>query len=185
MPGPDADVLGANRLDEAEIQLLASLHGAETEAAPTDRASLEKRGERYLTFLEDWANAYAGLIAKGLIEGDDSAYCLTEAGRPRAKACHAERPNSYWYYYQKFYPAAFASAAHSRLCEHVFGEDLCQEGQVDMTGVNDLLARLDLKPGDRVLDLGCGAGVISEYISDQTGARVTGLDYAASHRAGQ
>jgi ubiquinone/menaquinone biosynthesis C-methylase UbiE len=50
---------------------------------------------------------------------------------------------------------------------------------VDMAALEDLLARLDLKPGDHLLDLGCGAGIIAEYISDQTGARVTGLDYAA------
>ncbi|MBE9556977.1 MAG: class I SAM-dependent methyltransferase [Proteobacteria bacterium] len=49
-----------------------------------------------------------------------------------------------------------------------------------MDGIGDLLARLDLQAGDRVLDIGCGGGVISQYISDQTGANVTGLDYAAS-----
>ena len=49
----------------------------------------------------------------------------------------------------------------------------------DMAALKDLLARLDLQPGDHVLDLGCGAVVIAEYISEQTGAEVTGLDYAA------
>jgi ubiquinone/menaquinone biosynthesis C-methylase UbiE len=86
----------------------------------------------------------------------------------------------YWYHYQRLYSAARASAAHSLFCERVYGEDLCQEGQSDMAEVADLLGRLDLKAGDRVLDLGCGSGVLAEYISDQTGAQVTGLDYAAS-----
>jgi cyclopropane fatty-acyl-phospholipid synthase-like methyltransferase len=31
--------------------------------------------------------------------------------------------------------------------------------------------------GSRVLDLGCGNGMIAEYISDQTGAHVTGVDF--------
>ena len=165
-------------LSEAEIQVLASLQAAELDAAPTDRVTLEKGGERYWIFLEDWTEAYPSLIAKGLIDGDDSGYRLTEAGSPLGYAYNRERPDKYWYYYRRFYPAAYASAAHSRLCERVFGKDLCQEGMVDMAALEDLLARLDLKPGDHLLDLGCGAGVIAEYISDQTGARVTGLDYA-------
>ena len=49
---------------------------------------------------------------------------------------------------------------------------------MDMDSLCDLLERLDPKPGQRVLDLGCGAGGISEYISDQTNSHVTGLDYS-------
>ena len=166
-------------LSESEIQVLASLQAAELDAAPADKAALEKGGERYWIFLEDWSEAFPSLIAKGLIDGDESGYRLTEAGRPLGYAYNRERPDKYWYYYQRFYPAAYASATHSRLCERVFGKDLCQEGMVDMAALEDLLARLDLKPGDHLLDLGCGAGIIAEYISDQTGTRVTGLDYAA------
>ena len=165
---------------EAEIQVLASLEKANIEAAPTDRASLEKSGERYWIFLEDWSEAFSGLIAKGLIEGDERGYCLTEAGRPLGHGYHRERPDMYWYYFQTLYPAARASATHSRFCERIFGQDLCQEDMTDMAALQDLLGRLDLKPGDHLLDLGCGAGIIAEYISDQTGARVTGLDYAAA-----
>ena len=167
-------------LSEAERQVLATLQGAELNAQPTDRASLDKCGERYWIFLEDWSGAFSSLTAKRLIGGDEGGYRLTEAGRPLGDAYHRERPNMYWYYYQRFYPAAYASAAHSRLCEWVFGEDLCQEGMTDMAALKDLLGLLDLKPGDHVLDLGCGAGVIAAYISDQTGAKVTGLDYAVS-----
>jgi len=166
-------------LSEAEIQVLASLQKAGIDSAPTDKASLEGSGERYWIFLEDWSDAFPSLVAKALIEGDERGYSLTEAGRPLGYAYYRERPDMYWYYYQSFYPAARASAAHSRLCERVFGQDLCQEGMTDMAALKDLLDRLDLKPGDHLLDLGCGAGVIAEYISDQTGTKVTGLDYAA------
>lgn len=166
-------------LTEAEIQVLASLQTAELNSAPTDNASLEKGGERYWIFLEDWSEAFPSLIDKGLIDGDESGYRLTDTGRPFGDSYLRERPDMYWYYYQRFYPAARASAAHSRLCERVFGQDLCQEGMTDMAALRDLLSRLDLKPGDHLLDLGCGAGVIAEHISDKTGARVTGLDYAA------
>jgi ubiquinone/menaquinone biosynthesis C-methylase UbiE len=168
------------QLSEAEIQVLASLDKAGLEGSGTDRAALEAGGERFWLFLEDWSAAFQSLAAKGLIGGTEAGFHLTDAGRPLAWAYNTERPDRYWYYYQKFYPAAYASVAHSRLCERAFGRDLCQEGQVDMADLGDLLALLDLRPGDHLLDLGCGAGAIAKYIADETGARVTGLDYAAS-----
>lgn len=166
-------------LSEAEIQVLASIHKAESSNAPTDKAALEQGGERYWLFQEDWTDAFPSLLKKGLIEGDDGSYQLTESGRPLGVQYYAERPDMYWYYYQKFYPAARASAAHSRLCERVFGLDLTQEGMTDMPALHHLLQLLSVKEGDHVLDLGCGAGVIAGFVSDKTGARVTGLDYAA------
>ena len=146
----------------------------------TDKASLEAGADRFWVFREDWSQAYSSLVAKCLVEPDDDGYRLTESGRPLASQYHRERPDMYWYYYQKFYPAARQSAAHSELCHRVFGEDLCQEGQTDMVSLNDLLGTLDLRPDERVLDLGCGAGVIAEYISNEKNVHVTGLDYAGS-----
>ena len=167
-------------LSEAEIQVLASLQEAESEGQPTDRATLEKRGGRYWIFKEDWSDAFSSLVHKQLLRGDDTNFILTESGRPLAKAYYAERPDLYWYYYQRFYSIADKSDAHSRFCEKVYGKDLSQEGQTDMECFNDILNRLDLKPGDRLLDLGCGAGGLSEYVADRTGAIVTGVDYSPS-----
>ncbi len=167
-------------LSEAEIQVLVSIHKLVVEGAVADRAAVEARGDCYWVFKEDWSDAFQSLTQKGLISGNDGGYYLTAAGQPVAQGCHSERPDMYWYYYQKFYPAAWASKAHSKLCQRVFGEDLCQEGQTDMASLKHLLALMDIKAGDKVLDLGCGAGIIAEYVSDQTGASVIGLDYAAS-----
>ncbi len=163
-------------LSEAEIQVLASLDKARVENTGIDKASLESSGERFWIFLENWSDAFPSLAAKGLIEDTGQGFRLTQAGGPLAQDYNRERVDLYWYYYQKFYAAASASAAHSRLCECVFGEDLCQEGQTNMAALNDLLDILDLKSGEHVFDLGCGAGVIDAYISERTGARVTGID---------
>lgn len=169
-------------LTEAEIQTLASLARAEARAEMNShgfsRSELEAGADRFWIFKEDWTGAFASLLEKGLIAGDDSGYRLTGAGRPLGAAYHAERPDQYWYYYQKFYPAALASDAHSELCRRAFGQDLTQEGMTDMAALNELLSRLALRPGERLIDLGCGAGRIAEYISDQTGAHVTGIDLA-------
>jgi len=167
-------------LSAAEIQVLASLDKATVENTARDRESLERNGKWFWIFLEDRSSAFASLTAKGLIDGDEAGVRLTQSGAPLAKAYNRERPDLYFFFYQKFYPAAYASAAHSRFCERVFGEDLCQDGQVDMAALQDLLGRLNLTPGDHLLDLGCGAGVMAKYISDRTGARVTGLDYATA-----
>lgn len=80
-------------------------------------------------------------------------------------------------FYEDFYRLTATSAAHAEFCQRVFGRNLCQHGFSDMAQVDALIEWLHLKPGDQVLDLGCGSGMIAEYISDCTGAHVTGLDY--------
>ncbi len=45
---------------------------------------------------------------------------------------------------------------------------------------DDLLSRLQLQPDHHILDLGCGAGGLSEYVFDKFGAFVTGIDYSES-----
>lgn len=169
-----------SRMNEADIQVLASIRKAEIERESSDRVTLESHADRYWKYLEDWSGSWTRLVDEGFIKGDDSGYRLTKTGRPLAEKYYAERPDHYWYYYQHYYPAAQASKAHSELCERVFGMDLIQDGQADMVSINDLIAFLQIEQDDRVLDLGCGAGGISEYISDHTGAHVTGLDYAAT-----
>ena len=166
-------------LTEAEIQLLATVEKVSIEGGPSDRSSLEATADRFWIFREDWSEAYKSLTAKGLLEGNAERYQLTESGLPLAQRYHRQRPVMYWYYFQKFYQAARPSEVHSELCKRVFGEDLCQEGQTDMASLKDLLDSLGLKSGEHLLDLGCGAGVIAEYISDQADVSVTGLDYAA------
>ncbi len=166
------------KLTEAEIQILASIAVLEADAKATPRDAVEKRGEAYWTYKEDWSEGFETLVEKGLIESNEAGLTLTETGRPYGEKYRKERPDLYWYQYQKFYIAAHASHAHSELCRRVFGKDLCQDGQTDMPALMHVLDLLKLRPEDRVLDLGCGAGVISEFVSDETGARVVGLDYS-------
>ena len=167
-------------MNEADIQVLATIRRTEVEGESSDRATIEGHADEYWKYLEDWSDSWKRLVDAGFIAGDDSGYELTESGRPVAEKYYAERPDHYWYYYQHYYPAAQASKTHSELCARVFGKDLTQDGQADMDSLNDLIAYLKIKQDDKVFDLGCGAGGISEYISDETGAHVTGLDYAAS-----
>jgi cyclopropane fatty-acyl-phospholipid synthase-like methyltransferase len=43
-----------------------------------------------------------------------------------------------------------------------------------------LLEVIRVRAGDRLVDLECGIGTVSEYIGDCTGAHVTGIDCAAA-----
>lgn len=81
-------------------------------------------------------------------------------------------------FYERFYTAVNTSPAHAHFCERAFGRNLCQHGFADMGQLAALLAALQPTPQHRLLDLGCGNGLIAEYISDMTGAHVTGLDYS-------
>jgi len=83
-------------------------------------------------------------------------------------------------FYERFYVAVASSHAHARFCERSFGQDLSQHGFADMEQVDALIRVTGLGPAHRALDLGCGNGRIAEYLSDRTGAHVTGLDYVPS-----
>lgn len=167
-------------LTEGEIQVLASISQLEADGLRVDDPALNERGERYWIFKKDWTGVCDLLVNKGLVRKFGEEWSLTEDGLPLGETYRAERVDLYWYYYQKFYAAAHASAAHSELCRRVFGQDLTQEGQTDMASLKFALDQLPLGPGRTLLDLGCGAGVIAEYISDLTESSVVGIDYAAS-----
>lgn len=70
------------------------------------------------------------------------------------------------------------SKAYSLFCERVYGKDLCQLNRMDMTQLDKLLAILNMSSKDQVLDLGCGLGAITEYLSDVTQAHLIGIDIA-------
>lgn len=72
-----------------------------------------------------------------------------------------------------------ASPAYRRFCRRVYGVDLCQTNVLDRQQLDLLEVALGLRPGERVLDLGCGLGTLAERLSDRTGARVVGIDRCA------
>ena len=80
-------------------------------------------------------------------------------------------------FYERFYSVVQQSPAHHAFCERVYGLDLSQHGFADLEQLDLLLRVIPIEPGKQVLDLGCGNGRISEYLSDRSGAQFTGLDY--------
>jgi cyclopropane fatty-acyl-phospholipid synthase-like methyltransferase len=80
-------------------------------------------------------------------------------------------------FYTRFYDAVAESAANAAYCTRVYGRNLCQHGFAEMTHLDHLIEVSGINSDTRVLDLGCGNGMIAEYISDQTGAHITGIDF--------
>jgi cyclopropane fatty-acyl-phospholipid synthase-like methyltransferase len=79
-------------------------------------------------------------------------------------------------FYSDFYRAVQTSTAHASFCQRVFGLDLCQHGFADVGQLDALLAAASVRPNHRMLDIGCGNGLITEYLAERSGACVTGLD---------
>lgn len=80
-------------------------------------------------------------------------------------------------FYTRFYRAVATSQANADYCARVYGRNLCQHGFADLAALNHLIQVSGMSAGSHVLDLGCGNGMIAEYLSDQTGAHVTGIDF--------
>jgi cyclopropane fatty-acyl-phospholipid synthase-like methyltransferase len=80
-------------------------------------------------------------------------------------------------WYSQFYQNAPVSPTHAVFCQRVYGRDLCQHGYTTLSQLDDLLKAAQFTPHSHVLDVGCGNGLISEYVSDVTGACVHGIDY--------
>jgi 2-polyprenyl-3-methyl-5-hydroxy-6-metoxy-1,4-benzoquinol methylase/acyl carrier protein len=82
--------------------------------------------------------------------------------------------------FEQYYARAMTSAAHAAFCQQVYGKNFGQHGMADFTQIDIMLGKLKPKAGDVVLDIGCGYGLISKYIAEQTGAKVVGIDLSPS-----
>ena len=79
-------------------------------------------------------------------------------------------------FYSRYYKATTGSRLHARFCKHVFGIDLCQHGFADEQQLHLLIEAAPIRSEHSIMDIGCGNGMITEYLHDRTGARFTGLD---------
>jgi SAM-dependent methyltransferase len=86
-------------------------------------------------------------------------------------------PDIAWY--DRFYTAVEQSPTFAVFCEQVFGCNLAQQGFSDTAQLGRMLKELHLKPGERILDIGCGNGRMLEYLCALIGACGEGLDASA------
>lgn len=122
--------------------------------------------------LQDWSAILESFCRLNFLRADGTTYTLTAEGEN-----HIERVISSEFF-GKTMVRAEQSRAFGRFCQRVYGKNLTQFGTADMEQLDKLLFVLALNKSSRVLDVGCGIGATAEYISDLTGAQITGIDLA-------
>jgi len=164
-------------------QILIALNAATSENATTDPVNLRRIGQKlFQENLKDWGDAYKDLLNLGLITLKNNSYRLTKKG---ANLVEKIRLDEMSYRYDQMLLRCESSRACIELNERLYGMDLGQFNMMSMNQLQKMLDELNLQPGENVLDIGCGNGIITEYISDITGAHISGVDFAekAIHRA--
>jgi 2-polyprenyl-3-methyl-5-hydroxy-6-metoxy-1,4-benzoquinol methylase len=119
----------------------------------------------------DWTDVLADFVGRGYLQKVGDFYRLTASGDEYTDTLRGEAFGDLLVRYD-------ASQAYGHLCALLHGKNLGQFSMTTMEQLDTLIRVLGLDEHSRVLDLGCGVGRITEYISDVTGATVTGLDFA-------
>jgi ubiquinone/menaquinone biosynthesis C-methylase UbiE len=161
---------------DAEKQLLMAVHQATRNNGKPGRETLREFGKAFFgDDLADWNDAFANLTERELLREVSEVFSLSEPGREYARELVMDDFNKG---FSKHLLRCEQSRTHSLFCERVYGKNLCQCDMMDMEQLQMLLEILSLGNSSRVLELGCGIGAIAEYISDETGARIVGIDIA-------
>jgi cyclopropane fatty-acyl-phospholipid synthase-like methyltransferase len=70
----------------------------------------------------------------------------------------------------------FATRAVEEVRKETYGEDFGQSSWVTAEEYRRFFKLMHLRPGEHVLDVGCGAGMPALFLARETGSRVTGVD---------
>jgi ubiquinone/menaquinone biosynthesis C-methylase UbiE len=122
--------------------------------------------------LLDWTGAFVSLVEKGLLHIKEDVYYITKPGIDKAKKLIRNR-NSGLLWIKRA-----NSKTYRILCKRVHEKDLCQDNFMDTEQFDKLFQMLNLNNQSKALETGCGIGTVTEFISDQTGASITGIDFA-------
>jgi 2-polyprenyl-3-methyl-5-hydroxy-6-metoxy-1,4-benzoquinol methylase len=158
-------------ISPAEIQLCLA---AKNIRKPSfSNAELRDFGEMvFRDDLRDWNEPLQSFCKQGFLQTEEDRYRLTPEGEKYVERAVTNE------FFGKMLVRAEQSQAFGRFCERVYGRNLTQFGTADMEQLETLLSLLNLNENSLVLDVGCGIGATTEYISDRTGAMVTGFDLA-------
>lgn len=141
-----------------------------------DRKNIEAFGEIWIGELkENWDEAFGSLVLKNILAITDDGYSFTDYGNAIKDQVDLDTP-FYKYEYDNYFLLERRSRSHSTFCEKVYGMDLSQHGLIDQAELSVLCELISKLRPDKVLDIGCGNGKITEWISGNVKAKFTGID---------
>jgi SAM-dependent methyltransferase len=139
-------------------------------------SNIDEAQSYFRSFRTDLTSAFKSLQTHSLVEPQKDFWTLTPGGKEIAEKVRKARPPIY-YWYKEYHAAVENSAAFDEFSRAIFRENLGQHGFADIPQLQMMLEKVRIDENSSVLDIGCGNGKIAEYISDATGAHVTGIDY--------
>ncbi len=176
------------QLTEAEKQIIACLTWFRTRYAlfagldmnrKATQESIRDFGKIWIgTFLEDWGKSFDELESKGILKQKDGDYCFTEIGEALKTKLATEVP-VFKYEYDYYFALEQNSKAHQQFCLEVYGADFSQHGLIDQLELQVLIEQLKHHQHANIIDIGCGNGRITEYLTGLVNSQFLGIDISA------
>jgi SAM-dependent methyltransferase len=139
-------------------------------------ANIDEAQSYFRSYRTDLTSAFKSLQLQNLVSPHDDFWKLAPEGKAIAEQVRKARPPIF-YWYREYHSAVENSEAFDEFSRRIFRENLGQHDFTDVPQLQMMLGKVRISPNSSVLDIGCGNGKIAEYISDITGAHVTGIDY--------
>ena len=162
-------------LTSNEERLLKILFHLKNKDVEVSLEKLEEIKNKHIKEDFEWQPTINSLSEKIFIKIEKGIYTLTKEGYSKILNIikNKKRKGS-----NKALIAFDKSEVYKIFCEKVYGKYLCQMNMATMKQIDCLIELLKLNNDNNILDIGCGVGKISEYISDLTKAKITGIDIA-------
>ena len=160
-------------INKAEKQLLSLIRGIGRSDRKVTKESISAAGKHHFKdkFSTNLSSAYKSLIQKKFIKELNEEYSLTNEAAKHMKKMRADG-------FGKMLVQKEKSKTYGKFCKELHGKNISQFNMMDMEQLNKLLELLEIDEHQKVLDLGCATGTITEYISDITKAHIVGIDFA-------
>lgn len=143
------------------------------------RRSIEEFGKVWIGKMKkNWDDAFISLEQKNIIAYIDGEFRFTDYGHIVKSEIESETP-FYKYEYDNYFTLEQVSKAHSVFCEKVYGIDMSQHGLIDHGELLVLIDKINTFKPTTILDIGCGNGRITEWISQQTQTTCVGIDISS------